>query len=100
MGELQEVVVTAGDTSTTVFSWDGRVLEIFTHVGGDVNHASSHRYHVAAMQLEVDGPDRKGRYKVRAGHSFASGVAQRFDEEAMGQLKPLLDEVQQAIVSG
>jgi hypothetical protein len=99
MDELREVVVTADDTSTVVFSWDGRVLEVFTYVGGDVNHTSSHRYHVAAMQLKVDGPDRKGRYKVRAGHSYSGGSALRVDEEAMIQLRPLLDEVQRAIAS-
>ncbi len=46
---------------TVVLSWDGSVLEVFTE-----RLASTARLHRRLLHLDVKGPDRRGRYEVRA----------------------------------
>ncbi|MFD3993502.1 hypothetical protein [Streptomyces sp. NPDC058583] len=90
-----EITATVGGT---LYSFDGRVLEIF---GG---HPV--RFHIRHMHLRVTGPDRKGRQTVEirhgrpeapgASHVWTYTAAERDDLRA---LTPVLDAVQAAIDS-
>ncbi|MEW1695890.1 hypothetical protein ACIQCR_20755 [Streptomyces sp. NPDC093249] len=53
-----EITATVG---SDLYSFDGRVLEIF---GGEYPR----RFHVRHMHLSVTGPDRKGRRTVMIAH--------------------------------
>lgn len=90
-----EIMITVG---TEFYSFDGRILEIF---GG---HPL--RFHIRNMDVEVTGPDRKGRrvVEIRHGQPDRRGMCHTWRytaaewEQAHG-LAALLEAVQAAINS-
>ena len=78
--------VWAGDVLLT---FDGRVFEVFGFPGQE-----SYRFHVKNMKLSVDGPDRKGRYRVAAMSAKGSGgCALEVGGEDWPQVEPFVDRV-------
>lgn len=96
---LSEVLVHDVSGRPVIYSWDGRVLEIFGHLGARTQGATAtHRLHVDAMELSVEGPDRKGRHQVTVGYpELGPFINYQFDDEAIGRLRPLLDAVTAAL---
>lgn len=91
----EEVVAVDVGGRPIVFAWDGRVLEIFGFALA--KDAASERFHVATLELELEGPDRRGRHQVRprlAGRH--SGADYTFDAAEMERLQALLERVRAA----
>ncbi|MET8980899.1 hypothetical protein ABZX85_35390 [Streptomyces sp. NPDC004539] len=70
-----------------LYSFDGRVLEIF---GGE----DAVRYHVRNMYVRVTGPDRKGKRVVEIGHgkqpdSRGGGHVWRYTAEEWDEVRGL-----------
>ncbi|MGH2955944.1 MAG: hypothetical protein ACRDL6_02995 [Solirubrobacterales bacterium] len=102
MGKVEEVVVVEADQDTrVVFAWDGRVLEVFSWL-----ERGALRLHREILDLEIGGPDRKGRYEVKVGYAVRTDAGERrfqrgswswkLDESQMQMAQPLLDSVQGA----
>ena len=51
-----------------LLAFDGRVVEVFGFPGSE-----SIRFHVRNLDLEVDGPDRKGRHDVKLAPATRGG---------------------------
>ena len=51
-----------------LLAFDGRVIEVFGFPGSE-----SIRFHVRNLDLEVDGPDRKGRHTVKLATATRGG---------------------------
>ncbi|HEX8085257.1 MAG TPA: hypothetical protein VF529_13275 [Solirubrobacteraceae bacterium] len=51
-----------------LLAFDGRVVEVFGFPG-----AESIRFHVLNLDMEVDGPDRKGRYTLKLAPASRGG---------------------------
>jgi hypothetical protein len=80
---------------TTLYAFDGRVLEVFGFPGSE-----SMRFHVLNLRIEVDEPDRKGRrwLRVRPLHG-SGGMMVEVQAEEWPALGPFLDRVGTAIAA-
>ena len=76
-----------------LLAFDGRVLEMFGYAGDD-----SMRFHVRNLELQVDGPDRKGRHtlKIKA-VTRCGGCHAEVPEEDWPAMAPFVDRVLAAI---
>ena len=72
-----------------LLTFDGRVLEVFGFPGQE-----SYRFHVKNMELSIDGPDKKGRYRATATSARGSGgCALEVPEADWPAVGPFLDRV-------
>jgi hypothetical protein len=72
-----------------LLTFDGRVLEIFGFSGSE-----SMRFHVLNLDLEADGPDRKGRYTLKiAPATRGGGCHVAVPEEDWSEVGPFVDRV-------
>ncbi len=78
----------AGDS---IFVFDGRVVEVF-------GMGDARRYHVAQVEVDVSGPDRKDRRSVML-KGRGQAVAVRVEPENWPDVEKLIAEVQQASAS-
>jgi hypothetical protein len=83
MAELQEVEVDG-----QIIAFDGRVLEIFEGM-----LQTQVRCHVKQMKLQLEGPDKKGSYRVIVTTPKGSTFQLRLDEADLSSAKPILDAV-------
>ncbi|MFD7715243.1 hypothetical protein [Streptomyces sp. NPDC059814] len=78
-----------------LYSFDGRVLEIFGL------REATERFHVKYMYIDVAGPNRKGVMEVRLCHGHRDAPAgshgRTYDAAEWAALAPLLHTVQSAI---
>jgi hypothetical protein len=51
-----------------LLAFDGRVIEVFGFPGSE-----SIRFHVRNLDLEIDGPDRKGRHTIKLATATRGG---------------------------
>ena len=75
-----------------IVAFDGRVFELF---------GFSHpvRYHVAELEVEVNGPDKKDRYEVKVGSRWR-GLAQiTVEGEDWPAVEPVIQRAQEAAAS-
>ena len=82
----------------SVIAFDGRVLEHFTW-----QHGSQGRLIVGLLTIEVDGPDRKGRYTVKCTtrpNGRGGGFHLVVDEANWLRIEPLVREAQAATAGG
>ena len=81
-----------------ILAFDGRVLEIFGHLGSS-NGAL--RWHVGDLAVSVGGPDRKGRYAVefKLASSHVARLLQIQGDE-WPACEPFLRRVQEAVEEG
>jgi hypothetical protein len=86
MGSLFEA--RAGDN---IFVFDGRVAEVF-------GMGDARRYHVAQVEIDVSGPDRKDRRSVMV-KGRGQAVAVRVDAADWPAVEQLIAEVQKAAAS-
>ena len=76
-----------------VFSFDGRVFEVFGSYAQGSLRMTSVRVLASQRSVEVEGPDRKGRYEVDfRGPSDSTRIWWEFDDATeWGSMQPLLD---------
>lgn len=81
-------------------TFDGTVLEIFGFVMTAKTETGG-RYHVRNLRIDVEGPDRKGRRKVRfnlaRGANF--GSLTEVAEDDWATVGPFLDRVNAAVAA-
>jgi hypothetical protein len=72
-----------------LLAFDGRVLEVFGFPGSE-----SIRFHIRNLDLEVDGPDRKGRHNVKLATATRGGGCHiPVPEEDWPPVSEFVDEV-------
>jgi hypothetical protein len=74
--------------------FDGEVLEVFGHPA-----SPSARFHVEALDLTLEDPDRKGRRSLtlRAAARHSGGLGLTIELEDLPRAEPFLDRVLAAI---
>ena len=85
---------------TKIFSFDGRVLEIFGHVSVIGAHLDAIRIHVSQLSVQISGHDKKGFRELRfIGPTTSAQLFRGVGETQLSSLRPLLDSLRAAGVN-
>ena len=77
-----------------LLAFDGRVVEVFGFPGSE-----SLRFHIGNLRLEVNGPDRKGRYMIqmKPASRGSGGCAFEVGPDEWPEAGPFFDAIRTAI---
>ena len=81
-------------------TFDGTVLEIFGFIMTAKTETGA-RYHVRNLQIDVEGPDRKGRHTLRfnLARNANFGSVTEISEDDWATVGPFIDRVNAAIAA-